>query len=91
VAGAVYGMKRRGSQVGCIPDVMQPRSSNQVWPILWGECRADALRLSSDPADVLPARAEVRQQRSGVFLGPGRQGIGFHAGTLSAGASLRKV
>jgi hypothetical protein len=46
VAGAVDGMKGRGSQVRCIPDVMQPRSSNQVRPILWGEYRADLGRCA---------------------------------------------
>jgi hypothetical protein len=56
VADAVDGMKGRVRQVGRIPDVVEPRSSNQVWLVLWGECLADALRLSSDPADVLPAR-----------------------------------
>jgi hypothetical protein len=40
---------------------------------------------------VLPAHAEVRQQGGGVLLSPGRQGVGFHAGTLSARAGLRKV
>jgi hypothetical protein len=37
VAAAVDGMKGRGSQVGRISDVVEPRSSNQVWPVLWGQ------------------------------------------------------
>lgn len=36
VAGAVDGMKGRGNQVGRISDVVESRSSNQVWPVLWG-------------------------------------------------------
>jgi hypothetical protein len=34
MAGAVDRMKGRGNQVGRISDVVEPRSSNQVWPIL---------------------------------------------------------
>jgi hypothetical protein len=45
-------------------------------PILWSEYLTDALGLPSNPADVLPAHAEIRQQRSGVLLGPGRQALG---------------
>jgi hypothetical protein len=66
-------------------------AATRYGPSSGGECRTDALGLLSDPADVLPAGSEVRQQRGGVLLGPGRQGVGFHAGTLSAGAGLRKV
>jgi hypothetical protein len=35
VAGAVDGMKGRGSQVGRIADVVEPGSGNQVRPVLW--------------------------------------------------------
>ena len=62
----------------------------QVRAVVLIERRADALGLPGDSANVVPARSAVAQPAGGVLLGPGGQRVGFHIGTLSAGAGLWK-
>ena len=65
-------------------------SGDQVKAVVLIERRADALGLPGDSANMIPARSALGQPASGVLLGPGGQHVGFHIGTLSAGAGLGK-
>jgi hypothetical protein len=65
-------------------------SGDQVRAVVLIERRADALGLPGDSANMIPARSALGQPASGVLLGPGGQHVGFHIGTLSAGAGLGK-
>ena len=90
MTGVIERMERGGRQHRRIADVMQPGRGDEVWAIVLVQRLADAPGLTADPADVLPSRAKIGQQRGGVPLGPDGQRVGFHIGTLSAGAGLRK-
>jgi hypothetical protein len=86
VARAVDGVEPGAGQSRGVADVVQLRGGDEVGAILGSDGQAHPAGLRRDALDVRPAVAEAGQQGGGLLLGPGRQLLGLHMATLSAGA-----